>query len=68
MQVVFTQDGFTQGVVVWVSKVVRSPGVAGDGASIQVLVGERVDTGTQPLAPALVHGVEHVQHLVAAHA
>lgn len=41
------------------------PGITWYSAPLQVLVGERVYTGTQPLAPALVHGVQHVENLIA---
>ncbi len=43
---------------------VSSPGVAWYGASLRVLVGERVNMGAQPLAFALVHGVQNMEHLV----
>lgn len=43
---------------------VSSPGVARYGASLRVFVGERVNAGAQPLAFALVHGVQNMEHLV----
>lgn len=42
-----------------------SPGITWYSAPLLVLVGERVHTGTQPLALALVHGVQHVENLIA---
>ena len=45
------------------------PWVAGHGAAVcQVVAGVGVDTGAQPLAAALVPGVQHVHHFIAAHA
>lgn len=45
----------------------RSPAVAGNGPRFQVLVCERVDSGTQPLAHPLVHGVKNMDNLVTFH-
>lgn len=44
------------------------PCVAGNGAPVrQVGASVRVDTGAEPLAAALVPGIQHVHHLIAAH-
>lgn len=45
----------------------RSPAVAGNGPHFQVPVGERINSGTQPLAPPLVHGVENMNNLITFH-
>lgn len=45
----------------------HSPAVAGNGPHFQVPVGERINSGTQPLAPPLVHGVQNMNDLIALH-
>lgn len=45
----------------------HSPAVAGNGPHFQVPVRERVDSGTQPLAHPLVHGVKNMNNLVTFH-
>lgn len=42
--------------VVW-EPIPHSPAIAGDGARVQVLVSEGIDSCTQPFVPVLVHGV-----------
>lgn len=42
----------------------QSPGVTRDGAFFQVVVCERVDTGTQPFAFFLIHGVQNMEDLI----
>lgn len=45
----------------------HSPAVAGNGPRFQVPVGERVDSGTEPLTLPLVHGVKNVNNLITFH-
>ena len=45
----------------------HSPAVAGNGPHFHVPVGERIDSGTQPLTPPLVHGVKNMNNLIAFH-
>lgn len=44
-----------------------SPTVAGNGPHLQVPVSVGIHPGTQPLTPALVHGVENVDNLITFH-
>lgn len=45
----------------------HSPAVAGNGPCFQVPVGERVNSGTEPLTFPLVHGVKNVNNLITFH-
>lgn len=47
--------------------VLFSPAVAGNGPHLQVPVSEGIHPGTQPLTPALVHGVQNVDNLITFH-
>lgn len=46
---------------------VHPPAVAGNGPHFQIPVRERINSGTQPLTPPLVHGVQNMNNLIAFH-